>query len=90
LWNVFKGDMSLVGPRPHPVKEVLTYPRFAMRRLDVKPGITGFAQVNGRSDLSFEETVKWDVRFVKQRKLSLYFLILWKTVRVVVSGKGAY
>ncbi|MEM1009754.1 MAG: sugar transferase, partial [Myxococcota bacterium] len=77
-------------PRPHPVAEAKVYPRFALGRLAVKPGITGLAQVNGRSDLSFEQTVAWDKEYAKQRSVSLYFRILWRTVRVVISGKGAY
>ncbi|MCB9640029.1 MAG: sugar transferase [Myxococcales bacterium] len=90
LWNVLRGEMSLVGPRPHPLTEVKQYPLFAHARLRVKPGLTGYAQVNGRSDLSFRETVDWDIRYVNQRSVRDYVLLLWKTIRVVISGRGAY
>lgn len=90
LWNVFRGEMSLVGPRPHPVKEVDSYPTYAMERLNTKPGLTGLAQINGRSDLSFQETVTYDVDYIQRKSFWLNMWILVRTVRVVLSGKGAY
>ena len=90
LFNVLGGSMSLVGPRPPLPREVEGYERAAQRRLLVKPGITGLWQVSGRSDLSWEQTVRLDLRYVENWTLALDALILVKTVRAVLSGGGAY
>ena len=90
LFNVLAGSMSLVGPRPPLPREVEGYERAAARRLLVKPGITGLWQVSGRSDLSWEQTVRLDLRYVENWTLALDALILLKTVRAVVFGGGAY
>ena len=88
--NVVRGDMSLVGPRPPLPEEVAAYSDDATRRLRVRPGITGLWQVSGRSDLSWEESLLLDLRYVDNWSLMLDVTILWRTVRAVVKGTGAY
>jgi exopolysaccharide biosynthesis polyprenyl glycosylphosphotransferase len=90
LFNVLNGSMSLVGPRPPLPQEVAGYERAAQRRLLVKPGMTGLWQVSGRSNLSWEQTVRLDLRYVENWTLALDAQILLKTVRAVVQGGGAY
>lgn len=90
LWNVVRGEMSLVGPRPALPDEVERYGVDPRRRLVVKPGITGLWQVSGRSDLSWAESVRLDVRYVDNWSLGLDLAILVRTVRAVVSHRGAY
>jgi exopolysaccharide biosynthesis polyprenyl glycosylphosphotransferase len=90
LFNVLIGDMSLVGPRPALPAEAATYGTHMRRRLVVKPGITGLWQVNGRSDLAWDEAVRLDVRYVENWSLALDLQILWKTWAAVVRGHGAY
>jgi len=90
LWNVFKGDMSLVGPRPPVPEEVAKYTEWAFKRLEIKPGITGLWQVSGRSDISFEEMLKLDVYYMWNWSLSNDLKILLRTIPVVISGRGAY
>jgi len=90
LWNVVRGQMSLVGPRPALPQEVERYDLDPRRRLAVKPGITGLWQVSGRSDLSWAETVRLDVKYVDNWSLTLDLSILVRTVRAVVSHRGAY
>ena len=90
LFNVLTGSMSLVGPRPPLPAEVATYADDARRRLLVRPGMTGLWQVSGRSDLSWEESVRLDLRYVENWSVALDLTILWKTVGAVVSGRGAY
>ena len=90
LLNVVKGDMSLVGPRPPLESEVATYADHVHRRLHVRPGLTGLWQVSGRADLSWEESVRLDLRYVDNWSLAMDLLILWKTFRAVVGGSGAY
>jgi exopolysaccharide biosynthesis polyprenyl glycosylphosphotransferase len=90
LINVVKGEMSLVGPRPALPAEAAKYADHVHRRLVVKPGITGMWQVNGRSDLSWEETVRLDLRYVENWSFALDLQILWKTVSVIFKGSGAY
>ncbi|GAA4660649.1 sugar transferase [Amycolatopsis dongchuanensis] len=90
LFNVLGGSMSLVGPRPPLPEETVSYERAARRRLLVKPGLTGLWQVSGRSDLSWDESVRLDLRYVEDWSLALDMVILWKTARAVVSGRGAY
>lgn len=90
LFNVLSGQMSLVGPRPPLPDETATYEPHVRRKLLVKPGVTGLWQVSGRSDLSWEETVRLDLRYVEDWSLALDFVILWKTIRAVLGGRGAY
>lgn len=90
LINVLRGDMSLVGPRPPLPEEVAKYGDDVRRRLVVRPGMTGLWQVNGRSDLSWEESVRLDLRYVENWSLMLDLQILWKTWSAVARGSGAY
>ncbi|MCZ2858487.1 sugar transferase [Blastococcus sp. VKM Ac-2987] len=90
LINVLKGEMSFVGPRPHVDREVEHYGPDMHRRLLVKPGITGLWQVSGRSDLSWEQAVELDVRYVENWSLGLDLTILWRTLRAVTRSCGAY
>jgi exopolysaccharide biosynthesis polyprenyl glycosylphosphotransferase len=90
LLNVLRGSMSLVGPRPPLPREVASYDDDVRRRLLVKPGVTGLWQVSGRSDLSWEESVGLDLRYVENWSLTADIFILWKTARVVFRGNGAY
>jgi exopolysaccharide biosynthesis polyprenyl glycosylphosphotransferase len=90
LFNVVRGDMSLVGPRPPLASEVERYGFDMHRRFLVKPGITGLWQVSGRSDLSWDDSVRIDVRYVENWSLAFDFMILWKTLGAVIRGSGAY
>jgi exopolysaccharide biosynthesis polyprenyl glycosylphosphotransferase len=90
LINVLLGDMSMVGPRPALPEEAAAYGEQVRRRLVVKPGITGLWQVNGRSDLTWEESVRLDLRYVENWSLALDLQILWKTLAAVLRGSGAY
>lgn len=90
LFNVLSGSMSLVGPRPPLPEEVENYCREAQRKLLVKPGMTGLWQISGRSDLSWEESVRLDLRYVENWSLALDILIIWKTLGAVIRGTGAY
>ena len=90
LWNVFIGDMSLVGPRPPLRREVDGYETHVHRRLYIKPGLTGMWQVNGRSDLSWDESVRLDLYYVENWSLTGDIVILWRTFRVLVHPTGAY
>jgi lipopolysaccharide/colanic/teichoic acid biosynthesis glycosyltransferase len=90
LWNVVKGDMSLVGPRPPLPAEYEAYHDAVHRRLRVRPGLTGLWQVSGRADLTWEESVRMDLRYVDNWSIALDLQILWKTARAVVKGSGAY
>ncbi|WP_405395228.1 sugar transferase [Microbispora hainanensis] len=90
LVNVLRGEMSLVGPRPPLPEEVAQYGDDVRRRLLVKPGMTGLWQVSGRSDLTWEESVRLDLRYVENWSLIMDLQILWKTWSAVVGGEGAY
>jgi lipopolysaccharide/colanic/teichoic acid biosynthesis glycosyltransferase len=90
LWNVVRGDMALIGPRPALPEEVAQYDVDPARRLVVKPGLTGLWQVSGRSDLSWAESVRLDVKYVENWSLRLDAHILLRTVRAVVAHRGAY
>jgi exopolysaccharide production protein ExoY len=90
LWNVIRGDMSLVGPRPVVPTELRKYGRSARLVLGVKPGLTGLWQVSGRNDTSYRRRVAMDVYYAKYRNAYLDFRILAKTVDVVLRGGGAY
>ena len=90
LWNTFRGDMSLVGPRPALPKEVAQYEPDTLRRLDVRPGLTGLWQVSGRSNLSWEDTVRLDLYYVDNWSMTQDLMILVKTAKAVVGSDGAY
>jgi lipopolysaccharide/colanic/teichoic acid biosynthesis glycosyltransferase len=89
LFNVVKGDMTLVGPRPAIPYEVAEYPQWYRQRFSVKPGLTGYWQVSGRSERTYEEMVRLDIEYAKRRTLGLDLSILLKTPWVVLSRKGA-
>jgi exopolysaccharide biosynthesis polyprenyl glycosylphosphotransferase len=90
LWNVLKGDMSLVGPRPATPREVALYEEWQLHRLDALPGITGLWQVSGRSELGFSEQVLMDITYIENWSLGLDLRILLRTVPAVLTGKGAF
>lgn len=88
LFNILKGDMSIVGPRPLLVKYIELYSEQQRHRHDVRPGFTGLAQVNGRNAISWEDKFEWDVRYVNQISLWLDIKIIFKTVGVVFNRSG--
>jgi exopolysaccharide biosynthesis polyprenyl glycosylphosphotransferase len=90
LWNVLMGEMSLVGPRPPLPREVESYESHVHRRLYIKPGLTGMWQVNGRSDLSWDESVRLDLYYVENWSLTGDLMIVWRTLKVLVKPVGAY
>ena len=89
LFNVVRGDMTLVGPRPAIPYEVAEYPSWYRERFSVKPGLTGYWQVSGRSERTYEEMVRLDIEYAQRRSLGLDLSILVKTPWVVLSRKGA-
>ena len=90
LWNVFIGDMSLVGPRPPVPQEVANYSAYARQRLMAKPGITCIWQVTGRSDIPFEEQVGLDIKYIVGRSLRMDVGLLLRTIPAVLFARGAY
>ena len=90
LINVLKGELSLVGPRPLPTYETAECNEYQLQRLLVKPGITCYWQISGRNDVSFDEWIEMDLRYIREANLWTDIKILFKTVIVVISGKGAY
>lgn len=90
LFNVLLGDMSVVGPRPQVAAEVELYDDRAFRRLTVRPGMTGLWQVSGRSDLSWEDSIRLDTYYVENWSLTGDLVILWRTLRAVLGSDGAY
>ena len=90
LLNVIRGDMSLIGPRPPLASEVEKYESDAIRRLRVQPGLTGLWQVSGRSDLTWEESLRLDLWYVDNWSFLLDLQILVRTARAVLRGQGAY
>lgn len=90
FFNVLRGDMSLVGPRPPLPQEVEKYQIDMHRRFLVRPGLTGLWQINGRADLDWDESVRLDLRYVENWSFAFDFMILWKTAGAVLRGRGAY
>lgn len=88
LINVLKGDMSLIGPRPALVQHFKCFNEFQKKRLTVKPGITGWAQVNGRNNQSWSERIAYDIWYIENYSFRLDLLILVKTLQVVITGSG--
>jgi len=90
LWNVVRGEMSIVGPRPTLAVQVEQYTERQRGRLAVKPGITGWAQVNGRASLPWSERIEFDLWYVEHRSLRLDLRILARTVKMVLGGESIY
>jgi lipopolysaccharide/colanic/teichoic acid biosynthesis glycosyltransferase len=90
LVNVLRGEMAIVGPRPTLAAQVDLYTPHQRRRLEVKPGLTGWAQVNGRAGIAWDERIELDVWYVDHRSLALDLRILARTARLLVSGHGLY
>ena len=90
LVNVLRGDLAIVGPRPTVSEQVDLYTDHQRRRLEVRPGITGWAQVNGRASLPWPERIELDVWYVEHRSLRLDLRILARTVKLLVTGRGLY
>lgn len=90
VWNVLKGNMSIVGPRPLPLGQVEGQDLNQLKRLTIKPGITGLWQIKGRSDTSFDQLIKWDIWYINNWSLWLDIFIIFKTIPIVLKGKGAY
>ena len=90
LFNVLEGDLAIVGPRPTVSVQVERYTQHQRRRLEVRPGITGWAQVNGRTSLSWPERIELDVWYVEHRSLALDLRILARTMKLLVTGQGLY
>lgn len=89
IFNVLRGEMSLIGPRPNVPWEVDAYKVWHYERLHALPGITGLAQVMGRSSISFDEIARFDIQYVRQHNMLMDIWIIWKTVATVFTGKGA-
>ncbi|MFA7653285.1 MAG: sugar transferase, partial [Candidatus Omnitrophota bacterium] len=90
LFNILKGDMSLVGPRPFPEAESNKIEYQHIPRLNIRPGVTGLAQVKGRSNLKFNQWMRWDIWYVENWSLGLDVKILLWTIPAVLKGRGAY
>ncbi len=90
LLNVLRGDMTLIGPRPTLPAQVDQYTPRQRGRLAIKPGITGWAQVNGRASLPWDERIELDLFYIEHRSLSIDLKILWRTVVIVLGGSGLY
>jgi undecaprenyl phosphate N,N'-diacetylbacillosamine 1-phosphate transferase len=90
IFNIFKGDMSFVGPRPTLMYQIKKYSEEQRKRLNMKPGLTGLAQINGRNNLSWPEKIKYDVQYVENFNLLLDIKILVKTIWVILGREGTY
>jgi len=90
FWNVFKGSMSLVGPRPPILYEVAQYTAYQRQRLGIAPGITCIWQVSGRSDIPFPQQVEMDLDYINQQSFSFDIILMFKTIPAVLKGRGAY
>lgn len=86
LWNVLRGDMSLVGPRPPLVREVALYSSYDKQRLHVTPGCTGLWQVSGRNSIGFEKMVELDIRYIDRRNITYDLRIIFKTIKMMLFG----
>jgi lipopolysaccharide/colanic/teichoic acid biosynthesis glycosyltransferase len=89
LWNVLRGDMSIVGPRPPLRYEVERYSELELGRLTTKPGLTGWWQVNGRCETTFEQMIELDLAYIERQSFVFDILILLKTIPAVFTGRGA-
>jgi undecaprenyl phosphate N,N'-diacetylbacillosamine 1-phosphate transferase len=90
ILNVLKGDMSLVGPRPTIVQQVEEYTAYQMQRLNIKPGMTGLAQVNGNNWLTWEQRIEYDLEYIRNYSILLDFKILFKTIGIVIFGEERF
>lgn len=90
LVNVFIGDMSLVGPRPTFEEQVKQYSKRQMKRLDMRPGMTGLAQINGNTALSWDERIRFDIRYVEEFNIMLDIRVLLRTIEVIVMGEEKF
>ena len=90
IWNVLRGHMSIVGPRPALPSEVAAYPDRALERLACKPGLTGIWQVSGRAEIGFDKMIDMDVAYVRSRSTLLNVILIALTFRAVLGGRGAY
>lgn len=90
LWNVLKGDMSLVGPRPSLPKEVEQFDNWMFKRLSVRPGLTCYWQVSGRNNIDFEDWMKLDVKYVEERNIWIDIKLIFKTIFVLFGDKNAH
>ena len=90
IFNIVRGEMSWVGPRPPTPEEVTRYSEWHLKRLDVTPGLTGLWQVSGRSDLSFDEMVKLDLYYAENWSLTVDMMIILRTIPAVLRREGAY
>jgi len=90
IFNVLKGEMSMVGPRPFPIDQIEKEDLKQLKRLEVRPGMTGLWQIRGRSDLAFSRLIKWDIWYINNWSFWLDIYIMFQTIPIVVEGKGAY
>ncbi len=90
LFNILRGEMSLVGPRPEIIPIVKGYSRWQRKALQVKPGLTGISQVMGRDDLSMETKLRLDIYYIRHQRFCFDMWIIWKTGVIVLTGKGAF
>ncbi len=90
LWNVLKGEMSLIGPRPALPREVKKYDAYDMQRLLVKPGCSGLWQVSGRNELSFKEMVELDVKYIEEQSVISDLTVIFRTIGIMIKPNGAY
>lgn len=90
LFNVIRGDMSIVGPRPDDARDIVLYTAADRRKLEMKPGITSLAMIKGRNSIAWRERLQWEIRYVENYSLWLDFQILMKTIPVVLFGRGVF
>jgi len=90
LINVIKGDMSLVGPRPHPLEEVKLYSAYHKQRFTIKPGITGLSQISGDFDMPFDRIVEYDIEYIQNRSTKLYYKTIFRTIPFLFTDNGNF